>query len=263
MDASGQPTAAWRRRQRRLRSMLRHERQTVAMELTAALHHSRGGGPETHEGLQAQQTASAGPAEYFDLNSDDGRPAGGVRPAALEEPRPQEGTRRHTGEVYELVLDPVVPQLDRAIPEQPDALLHRFLAAYELVGRELGLDRSLSIRDAVSQAVREQAAEHEVRECEQEDGGARSATRWGKRGRGGRGGKRSCPKYPLPLPDVAWVTRVSCSSTWRTRTWRLRGILVDGMAGKRWANSSRRWSSGGTWRRNSSQARTAGDGYVQ
>ena len=34
-------SSAWRRRQRRLRSVLRHERQTVAMELAAALHPSR------------------------------------------------------------------------------------------------------------------------------------------------------------------------------------------------------------------------------
>ena len=77
MDASGQPTAAWRRRQRRLRSMLRHERQTVAMELAAALHHSRSGRLGTRDGPRAQKAASAGPAEYFDLTSDDGWFAGG------------------------------------------------------------------------------------------------------------------------------------------------------------------------------------------
>ena len=52
-ESSGRPRAvrgaAWRRRQRRLRSMLRHERQTVAMELGAALHHSRGGGLGTKD----------------------------------------------------------------------------------------------------------------------------------------------------------------------------------------------------------------------
>ena len=42
--------AAWRRRQRRLRSMLRHERQTVAMALAECQHHS----------AQRQQTARAG-----------------------------------------------------------------------------------------------------------------------------------------------------------------------------------------------------------
>ena len=53
--------AAWRRRQRRLRSMLRHERQTVAMELAAALHHSWGW-LGMNVGLRAQKTARAGSA---------------------------------------------------------------------------------------------------------------------------------------------------------------------------------------------------------
>ena len=79
-NPSGRPMAArgaaWRRGQRRLRSMLRHERQTVAMELAAALHHSWGWGLGMNVGVRAQKTASAGPAEYFDLFSDDGRPAG-------------------------------------------------------------------------------------------------------------------------------------------------------------------------------------------
>ena len=100
--------AAWRRRQRRLRSMLRHERQTVRMERL-----------ETHEGLRAQKTASAGPAEYFELSSDDGRPAGGERPAALLEPRPQGMMERHTGVGYELVhrLEVPVPQMGEQLPD--------------------------------------------------------------------------------------------------------------------------------------------------
>ena len=67
-------TFAWRRRQRRLRSMLRHERQTVAMELAAALHHSRDVGPEKNDGLWAQTAASSG-----------------GRPGVLKEPEPQGG----------------------------------------------------------------------------------------------------------------------------------------------------------------------------
>ena len=45
-----------------------------------------------------------GPAEYFELSSDDGRPTGGERPAALLEPWPQGKTERHDGIAYELVL---------------------------------------------------------------------------------------------------------------------------------------------------------------
>ena len=51
--------------------MLRHELQTVAMELAAALHHSRDVGPGTHVGLRAQKTASSG-----------------QRPGVLTEPEP-------------------------------------------------------------------------------------------------------------------------------------------------------------------------------
>ena len=111
-------SAARRRRERRLRSMLRHERMTVRMELAAALHHSWGGGLVTHDGPRAQKTASAGLAEYFELSSDDGRPAGGERPAALLEPRPQERDRRHTGVGYEIAqnLEVPVPQMGEQLP---------------------------------------------------------------------------------------------------------------------------------------------------
>ena len=99
--------SARRRRERWLRSFLRHERMTVRMELAAALHHSWSGGLGTREGLRAQKTAS-----------DDGRPAGGERPAALLEPRPQEKDRRHTGVGYEISqnLEVPVPQMGELLP---------------------------------------------------------------------------------------------------------------------------------------------------
>ena len=62
---------------------------------------------------------------------------------------------RHSGIGYEVLLDVRLPQLDRDIPEQPDTELDKFIAAYDLVGTVLGLDRSLSLTDAVSQAVKE------------------------------------------------------------------------------------------------------------
>ena len=59
--ADGAGTSAMRRRQRRLISWLRHERQTVAMELATALHHSRDARSEVaHEALRGQKTASSG-----------------------------------------------------------------------------------------------------------------------------------------------------------------------------------------------------------
>ena len=61
MDAERATGAAFRRRQRRLRSWLRHERQSVAMELAAALHHSRDARSEVvHVALRGQKTASSG-----------------------------------------------------------------------------------------------------------------------------------------------------------------------------------------------------------
>ena len=66
-------SSARRRRERRLRSWLRHERMTVAMELAAATHHSspKGGWPDTtHDALRGQKTASSA----------------GVHPGVLKEP---------------------------------------------------------------------------------------------------------------------------------------------------------------------------------
>ena len=72
----------------------------------------------TYEGLRAQKTASAGPAEYFELSSDDGRPAGGERTAALLELGPQERDRRHTGVGFEIGqrLDVLVPLMGEQLP---------------------------------------------------------------------------------------------------------------------------------------------------
>ena len=63
--------AARRRRERRLRSWLRHERVTMRMELAAALHHSAG--PGTNDAVRSQKTASSR----------------GVRPGVLQDPAPQ------------------------------------------------------------------------------------------------------------------------------------------------------------------------------
>ena len=110
--------AAWRRRQRRLRSMLRPR--------TSDRSHGAGCSPSPQLGWGARDARrptgtedSAGPAEYFELSSDDGRPAGGERPAALLEPRPQERDRRHTGVGYEIAqnLEVPVPQMGEQLPD--------------------------------------------------------------------------------------------------------------------------------------------------
>ena len=47
MEVDGAKSSAWRRRERRLRSWVKHERQTVAMALAEALHHSAPRRPKT------------------------------------------------------------------------------------------------------------------------------------------------------------------------------------------------------------------------
>ena len=99
--ADGEGTSAMRRRQRRLRSWLRHERQTVAMELAAALHHSRDVGPGTHASLRAQQAASsreeAGVETHNALRGLKTLPPG-MRPEQLPEaPGPQRRDRTVRG----------------------------------------------------------------------------------------------------------------------------------------------------------------------
>ena len=69
----------------------------AATTATAAFDATARASDRLQPGLRSQKTVCAGPAENFELSSDDGRPAGGERPAALLEPWPQERDRRHTG----------------------------------------------------------------------------------------------------------------------------------------------------------------------
>ena len=109
-------SSARRRRERRLRMHLRHERLGVAMALAAALHHSSDGGRGTHVGPRAQTTARAGPvpAELFELYSEDGRP-GGLRPPTLAEVRRQDVVKRHTG--MDIEFAPPLQFLDVSVPQ--------------------------------------------------------------------------------------------------------------------------------------------------
>ena len=87
------------------------------MELAAALHHSCGGGLGNKVGLRAQKTASAGPAVFFELSSDDGRPAGGEWPGGMMEP--QGHVQRHTVE-HIVNIPPFVQILDVPVPQMGD-----------------------------------------------------------------------------------------------------------------------------------------------
>ena len=82
VDMDVERGAAWRRRQRRLRSWWRHEQQTVAAVLATVTHHSHskvGTANDAPRGQKKVTSTRVGPAEYFKLSSDDGRPTGGER----------------------------------------------------------------------------------------------------------------------------------------------------------------------------------------
>ena len=106
-NPSGRPMAdrgtgsAWRRRQRRLR----HERQTVALELVAALHHSRDVGPEQYDVLRGQKTTNSG-----------------TRPASLAEPQgTQVVLERHVAD--QVLCAPVAQIFDALVPQEVDGLM--------------------------------------------------------------------------------------------------------------------------------------------
>ena len=139
MSLHGEHGAAWRRRERRLRSWWRHEQQSVAMALSAAAHHSydKVAAGVTHDGLRAQKTDRAGEAAHraprrqrtraageaviFELFDED---TAGLRPGVLAEPRPQERVKRHTMEhiVDFVCCAPMVQILDALVPQTLEQL---------------------------------------------------------------------------------------------------------------------------------------------
>ena len=96
----------------------RHERMTVRMELTAALHHSapKCAGPATHDAPRSQKTVnSKGEAVLFELFDED---TAGWRPAPVLEPLPQDLPRHRPRDVD---FTPLVQVLDVPVPQQMDS----------------------------------------------------------------------------------------------------------------------------------------------
>ena len=117
----------------------------------------RGGArDELHGHAPEDAPPQAAGAQHFAMDA--GRtmeeaPAAG-RPAPLLEVRPQEGLRRHTGVGFELLLDPVVPQLRRKLVEVP-TVVSLVVSGIVEIGR-LGSSLTLltSSRSAVLRRVR-------------------------------------------------------------------------------------------------------------
>ena len=134
MDLSEQPSwsAGQRRRQRRLRSWLRHERMTVAVALAERTHHSSRGQKTARAWVWEREmnytaTILDPPTPQPVLFSLYEEP-GGARPDRLWEVRPQERTQRRTvDQIVDVV--PGLPALDVPVPQmvdQPLVLLATF-----------------------------------------------------------------------------------------------------------------------------------------
>ena len=124
MDGERVTGAARRRRERRLRSWLKHERQTVRMVLAETFHHSSAPFPpkfreelverqEQHAAPRGQNTARTREATYYSSKTslagdtaffslfDEEDAVWGTRPASLAEPPgPQERVPQHTVRIF-------------------------------------------------------------------------------------------------------------------------------------------------------------------
>ena len=104
------PSAAKRRRERRLRSWWRHERMSITAVLATVSHHSYPKVDTKYDAPRGQKTVTTCRVLRILL---------GERPAALLEPWPQGMVQRHSGIGYELVqaLDAPVPQTVEQLPD--------------------------------------------------------------------------------------------------------------------------------------------------
>ena len=126
--------SARRRRERRLHSMLRHERMSVAVALAEKLHHSACRAELSrkelvehvqHSAARGQKTASGREAEFFDVFDEE---LGGGRPPPLPEVAgPQARVWRAVEKTEDFVL--LVQIMDTPVPQvvyQPVDVLTRF-----------------------------------------------------------------------------------------------------------------------------------------
>ena len=127
-ESSGRPPmggVARRGRERRLRSMLRHEKQSSRMALATVMHHSFK--VHTKYGAPRSQTTATKAREgevreqHYGLRAQE-RPLPGTRPAPLLEVLPQVGVQRHT---VDQIVDavPALPTLDGPVPLMVEQLV--------------------------------------------------------------------------------------------------------------------------------------------
>ena len=123
---------AKRRRERRLRQFLRHERLSVAMALAESTHHAAPRGQRMaspggwvrgalHGEVPEAPTPQEPCTQHFFLDDDSVPELGGSWPDRLHEVRPQEQVLRHTVEQLGDVA-PGLPALDVLVPQMVDKL---------------------------------------------------------------------------------------------------------------------------------------------
>ena len=100
--------------------------------------------------------------------------------------------RRHTGEAYELVLDPVVPQLGRDIMEEPGQGAQGFVEHWETLARIAGLDPGTMHEEIFGRRRREHEAAEAAEPSEASE--SRSSNKMGKKGKRRRRRKKKLPK---------------------------------------------------------------------
>ena len=136
-------SAAQRRRGRRLRAALRHERQSIAMALAEMSHHTaprglrmaRAGGEESEMNTATgQKTPLPRAASTVHFNLFDEGDVLAARPTPLVEVRPQPGVQRHTAEQ---IIETFVPVqiLDAPVPQMGGGTGGRILAELRRAGR--------------------------------------------------------------------------------------------------------------------------------
>ena len=130
-------SAAQRRRGRRLRAALRHERQSIAMALAESQHHTSRGqkkaraGEEGHRNeYEAPRRQKPPPPQAFFQLFDEEDAERGLRPACLAEPRgPQERVQLRTVEHLADVV-PMVQILDAPVPRVGEQGVDQLVEAF-------------------------------------------------------------------------------------------------------------------------------------
>ena len=152
--AHGPSGCAKRRRQRRLRSWLRHERQTVALELAVALHHSRDVmwslGRTPAYGHRRRKLRGGGGSRVALCPTGPKQPPPGERPGILAEPGPQRSDRSRRHSSGDDLLTPSLPVLAGASGEEMDSSTLRFLTAMAL--RDQRQQRIQQLREEIQES---------------------------------------------------------------------------------------------------------------